>query len=415
LTIERWLPQWVLENPVLSELVHLGVLLGVAFAVYWIVRVWLVWGIRRLAARSKATWDDALVEAKLFARLAHIPPALVIYYGITWIPELDESLELLVQRVAVSLIVVVAATSLISFLTAMNGVYESNPEYRRRPIKAYIQLLKIAIAVVTTIIVVSTLMDRSPWIFLSGLGAMTAVLLLVFRDTILSLVASVQIATNDMIQVGDWFEMPQAGVDGDVIEVALHTVKVQNWDKTISTIPTHKFINESFKNWRGMSLSGGRRIKRSVFIDVRSIRFLSADEIGTFGRWALLADYMAEKKAEIERYDAESSGDGRIEADIRRLTNIGTLRAYIENYLRNHPKIHEHGYTLIVRQLAPGSHGLPIELYCFSNDQDWANFESIQSDIFDHILAIVPEFGLRVFQSPTGHDVAELVAAAAVD
>jgi miniconductance mechanosensitive channel len=413
--MERWLPQWVQDNPLLSDLTHLGVLLTLSFVVYWIVRGWLVWGIRRLAARSKATWDDALVDAKLFARLAHIPPALVIYYGIAWIPELDEDVAALVQRVAVSLIVVVASTSLVAFLTALNGVYESNPEYRRRPIKAYIQLVKIAIAIVTTIIVVSTLMDRSPWIFLSGLGAMTAVLLLVFRDTILSLVASIQIATNEMIHVGDWVEMPQAGVDGDVIEVALHTVKVQNWDKTISTIPTHKFIDESFKNWRGMSLSGGRRIKRSVYIDIRSVRFLTADEIEKFGHWALLADYITDKRAEIERYNAESGGDARVEADLRRLTNIGTLRAYMVGYLRNHPKIHDRDYTLMVRQLAPGPQGLPLELYCFSNDQEWTNYEAIQSDVFDHILAIVPEFGLRVFQAPTGHDVADLVAAAKVD
>jgi miniconductance mechanosensitive channel len=258
-------------------------------------------------------------------------------------------------------------------------------------------------------------MDRSPWIFLSGLGAMTAVLLLVFRDTILSLVASIQIATNDIIQVGDWVEMPQAGVDGDVIEVALHTVKVQNWDKTISTIPTHKFIDESFKNWRGMSLSGGRRIKRSVYIDVRSVRFLSAEEVEEFEHWALLADFIADKRAEIERCNAESGGDARVDADIRRLTNIGTLRAYIVSYLRAHPKIHDRDYTLMVRQLAPGPQGLPLELYCFSNDQDWTNYEAIQSDVFDHILAIVPEFGLRVFQSPTGHDVADLVAAAKAD
>jgi miniconductance mechanosensitive channel len=413
--MERWLPQWVLDHPLLSDFVYLGLLLAGSFAVYWVVRGWLVWGIRRLVARSTATWDDALVDAKLFARLAHIPPLLVIYYGVAWIPELDEGLAALIQRVAVSLIVVMAATSLVAFLTAVNGVYESNPEYRRRPIKAYIQLLKIAIAVVTMIIVVSTLMDRSPWIFLSGLGAMTAVLLLVFRDTILSLVASIQIATNDMIHVGDWVEMPQAGVDGNVIEVALHTVKVQNWDKTISTIPTHQFIDESFKNWRGMSLSGGRRIKRSVYIDIRSVRFLSADEIEKFGHWALLADYIADKKAEIERYNAESGGDARVEADLRRLTNIGTLRAYIVGYLRNHPQIHERDYTLMVRQLAPGPQGLPLELYCFSNDQEWVNYEAIQSDVFDHILAIVPQFGLRVFQAPTGHDVADLVAAAKVD
>jgi len=410
--MESWLPQWVLDHALLSLATYLGLLFAASFVVYWIVRGWLVWGIRRLVARSKVTWDDALVDARVFARLAHIPPAFVVYYGVLQIPDFDADLAVLIQRVAVALIVVVAAASLISFLTALNEVYDANPEYRRRPIKAYVQLVKIAISVVTAIVVVSMLMDRSPWIFLSGLGAMTAVLLLIFRDTILSLVASVQIATNDMIHVGDWVEMPQAGVDGDVIEVALHTVKVQNWDKTISTIPTHKFIDESFKNWRGMSLSGGRRIKRSLHIDVTSIRFLTDAEIEQLGNWALLADYIAGKRDEIEHYNAEVGGDSTVVAEGRRLTNIGTLRAYIIAYLKSHPKIHEHGYTLIVRQLAPGPEGLPLELYCFSNDQEWANFEAIQADVFDHILAIVPEFGLRVFQSPTGHDIAAMMSAA---
>ena len=404
--MERWLPRWVLDHPVLSDLVYLGLLLAGSFLVYWAVRVWLVWGIRRLAAHSTVTWDDALVEAKVFARLAHIPPALVVYYGVGWIPELDAGLVVLIQRVAISLIVVVVSASVISFLTAVNSIYDANPEYRRRPIKAYVQLVKIAIAIVTAVVVVSTLMDRSPWIFLSGLGAMTAVLLLIFRDTILSLVASIQIASNDMIHVGDWIEMPQAGADGDVIDVALHTVKVQNWDKTISTIPTHKFIEESFKNWRGMALSGGRRIKRAVAIDVASVRFLSDDEIDRFGKWSLLSDYIAAKREEIAGYNAEPGRDAAINADIRRLTNLGTLRAYITTYLRSHPKIHGTGYTLIVRQLELGAQGIPLELYCFTNDQDWARYESIQSDIFDHLFAIVPEFGLRVFQAPSGHDLA---------
>jgi miniconductance mechanosensitive channel len=411
--MERWLPQWVLDNPVLLQGAYLGALFALAIVVYWVVRTWLVWAIRRLIKRSKVTWDDALVDAKVFARLAHIPPALVVSYGIAWIPDVDPGLAVLIQRVTFALIVVVASASLISFLTALNDVYDASPEYRRRPIKAYVQLVKIAITIVTAIIVVSTLMDRSPWIFLSGLGAMTAVLLLVFRDTILSLVASVQIASNDMIHVGDWVEMPQAGVDGDVIEVALHTVKVQNWDKTISTIPTHKFIDESFKNWRGMALSGGRRIKRSIHIDTSSIRFLSDAETTEFGRWSLLSDYITEKRAELERFNAELPGEATANADLRRLTNIGTLRAYIAAYLRHHPKIHDRGYTLIVRQLAPGPTGLPLELYCFSNDQEWASFEAIQADVFDHILALVPEFGLRVFQSPTGHDLALLAPDAA--
>jgi miniconductance mechanosensitive channel len=271
-----------------------------------------------------------------------------------------------------------------------------------------VQLAKLFLYVMGGVSVVSILLDKSPLVFISGIGAMTAVLLLVFKDTILSLVASVQIATNDMIHVGDWVEMPQCGADGDVIDIALHTVKIQNWDKTITTVPTHRFIEEGFKNWRGMSRSGGRRIKRAVRIDVSSIRFLTLEEVDRFEGWSLLRDYIREKRQELADYNAALEGDGAVSADLRQLTNVGTFRAYVRNYLEHHPKIHDHGFTLLVRQLQPGPDGLPIELYCFSNDQDWTRYEGIQSDIFDHILAILPEFGLRAFQSPSGGDVVEL-------
>ena len=251
-------------------------------------------------------------------------------------------------------------------------------------------------------------MNRSPWIFVSGIGAMTAVLLLIFRDTILSLVASIQIASNDMVRVGDWIEMPELGADGDVIEVALHTVKVQNWDKTITTIPTHRLIADSFKNWRGMSLSGGRRIKRSVSIDLQSVRFLTDEEIERFERWALLRDYMASKRRELEEANAAPELDRALTADLRRLTNLGTFRAWIQALVRAHPKIHQSGHTLLIRQLAPGPQGVPIEIYCFANDTDWIAYEAIQSDLFDRILAMVPEFGLRVFQEPAGSDLERL-------
>jgi miniconductance mechanosensitive channel len=213
-----------------------------------------------------------------------------------------------------------------------------------------------------------------------------------------------QIMSNDMIRIGDWVEMPQANADGDVVDIALHTVKIQNWDKTISTIPTHLFISESFKNWRGMSLSGGRRIKRSLCIDMNSVRFLTEEEIARFSEWALLRDYLAEKSVELASWNAQPGRNAQINADIRRLTNVGTLRAYIRAYLMAHPNIHQSGYTLLVRQLASTEVGLPIEVYCFSNDQEWGRYESIQADIFDHILAMVPEFGLRIFQSPAGAD-----------
>jgi miniconductance mechanosensitive channel len=256
-------------------------------------------------------------------------------------------------------------------------------------------------------LILAALMNRSPWIFVSGIGAMTAVLLLIFRDTILSLVASIQIASNDMVRVGDWIEMPDLGADGDVIEVALHTVKIQNWDKTITTIPTHRLISDSFKNWRGMSESGGRRIKRSVAIDLQSVRFLTPKEIERFGSWSLLSSYIAEKRAELEEANAVSGLNREVAADLRRLTNLGTFRAWIWATLRSHPQIHQTGQTLLVRQLAPNAQGVPIEIYCFSKDTAWISYEDIQADLFDRILAMVPEFGLRVFQEPAGSDFAQ--------
>jgi len=399
----------LMDHPLFAQLVWLGLLILVCVLVYFVAKVVLVGAVRRLVARSQTTWDDALVRAELFLRLAHIAPALVAFYGAQAIPELGPTLATLIQRVAASLIAIAVALSVGAFLTALNDNYSAKPENRRRPIRGYVQVVKIAVFLLTALIVVSILMDRSPWLFVSGIGAMTAVLLLIFKDTILSLVASVQITSNDMVHVGDWIEMPQFGADGDVVDVALHTVKVQNWDKTITTVPTHALISGSFKNWRGMSLSGGRRIKRSLFIDVASIRFLEPDEVQSFEGFALLGDYMRRKREEIEGYNAEDGRNPEISADIRRLTNLGTLRAYIASYLRNHPKIHG-GMTLLVRQLAPGPRGLPIEMYCFTNTTDWNEYESIQSDIFDHILAIVPEFGLRVFQSPSGVDIERLAA-----
>jgi miniconductance mechanosensitive channel len=400
----------LIDSDLARELMYLGGLVAAALLAYGFARWVIVRGIRGVVARSAITWDDALVDARVFVRMAHVAPALVVYYGIDFVPSVGDELVFFVRRVSLAVMVAVTAVSLSSFLTAVNEIYSNNPEYRHRPIKGYLQVAKIAVFLLATLIVIATLLDKSPWLFLSGIGAMTAVLMLIFKDTILSLVASVQIASNDMIHIGDWIEMPQAGADGDVIDVALHTVKVQNWDKTISTIPTHKLISESFKNWRGMSLSGGRRIKRSIQIDMNSVRFLDEEELARLGSWSLLAEYIRGKQEEIARYNAESGRNADIDADIRKLTNVGTFRAYVERYLNAHPKIHHSGYTLLVRQLSPGPSGLPIEIYCFSNDQDWVAFEGIQADIFDHILAIVPEFGLRVFQDPAGADFDRLQA-----
>jgi len=397
----------LLGNPLVVQLGGLGVLLLVASAAGVVSRRVLVRAIRTLVQRSQVGWDDAFVRAGVFARLAQVVPALVAWYGVQLVPGLDEAAEVVLRRLVVASLIVVTARAIAAALTALDDIYSANPETRRRPIKGYVQVAKIVLTLVAAILVVATLMDRSPVIFLSGLGAMTAVLLLVFRDTILSLVASVQLAGNDMIHVGDWIEMPDHGADGDVIDIALHTVKVQNWDKTITTIPTHKLIDESFKNWRGMSRSGGRRIKRAILIDVNTIRFLDDDEVQRFGAFALLRDYIEAKRGEVSAYNADGGRDATINADIRRLTNVGTFRAYVVAYLRSHPRVHQ-GMTLIVRQLAPTPQGLPLEIYCFTNITNWNAYEGIQSDIMDHLLAIAPEFGLRAFQMPSGDDVARL-------
>ena len=392
----------------LVGLIDLAIVFGVATAVYFVVRLSLVRGLRHLVTNSKSHWDDELVAAGVFGRISHVAPAFVVYYGMTFFPELPEAVTDGIRRVAVAVMLMVGALSISSVLTATEAIYNSHPEYRERPIKGYLQVVSILVYSMAGLLILAALMNRSPWIFVSGIGAMTAVLLLVFRDTILSLVASIQIASNDMIRVGDWIEMPDLGADGDVMEVALHTVKVQNWDKTITTIPTHRLISDSFKNWRGMSMSGGRRIKRSVSIDLQSVRFLSEEEIERFADWSLLSGYIASKRSELADANAAPGVNPEVQSDLRRLTNLGTLRAWIWELLRNHPNVHQAGHTLLVRQLSSGPQGVPIEIYCFSNDTDWIAYEAIQSDLFDRILAIVPEFGLRVFQEPSGADLAGL-------
>ncbi len=371
--------------------------------------------IRRAAARTTSTWDDRIIERKVFARLATIVPAVIVYAGIA--PALGIApaelagasngialAALLIQRVAFSVVVISAVLSANALLTAINDIYtESYSEAKSRPIKGYLQVVGLVLWIAAGVVVISILADRSPLVFLSGLGALTAVLMLVFRDTILSLVASLQIMSNDMIRIGDWVEVPQSHANGDVIDIALHTVKIQNWDKTISTVPTHKFISESFKNWRGMSESGGRRIKRALHLDLGSVRFLTEEEVDRLGRYELLTEYMARKRGELKEHSDSKRTDPDVIPEMRRLTNVGTFRAYLFAYLQQHPLVHDE-MTVLVRQLAPTPQGLPIEIYCFANDTAWATYEGLQGDIFDHLIAILPEFGLRAFQEPAGAD-----------
>ena len=365
--------------------------------------------ILKIVKRTRATWDDQLIESKMLDKLSYITPAWIVLSGVGFVPGLPQLVIQVVEQVALACMALSVGLAVSALLTAANAIYEQDyPQARAKPIKGYVQILQIAVFAILAIVVTAILLDQDFTVFLGGVGAMSAVLLLVFRDTILSLVASLQITSNDMIRVGDWVEMPQFNADGDVIDVALHTVKIQNWDKTITTIPTHKFIEGSFRNWRGMQNSGGRRIKRAIFIDLNSVKFLTDKEIAHLSKYEFLQDYMAGKNEELATQSDRQSGGASVIPNLRKLTNVGTFRAYVLHYLRKNGRIHQ-DMTLLVRQLASGSQGLPLEIYCFASDTRWAVYEDIQSDIFDHLIAILPEFALRVFQEPSGNDVQDLL------
>jgi miniconductance mechanosensitive channel len=403
------------DYPWLRMAAQLGGLLLATWLSNVLAQSLLVRAIRRALRTLPDYWYEALVGHRVFRKLAHAAPALVVYYGLDLITGVPPGVKVVAQSVAGTYVVLTVAMAFGRLMDAFGAVYESaNPERAQaRPIKGYLQLVKIGIAVIAAILMIATLFNRDPLLLLSGLGAMTAVLMLVFKDTLLSLVASMQLSGNDMLRVGDWIEMPQLNADGDVIDISLHTVKVQNWDHTITTIPTWRLISESFKNWRGMSESGGRRIKRSLYIDKTSVRFLGDAERKRMERFALLGDYLARKQAEIDAHNEKLRASGQDPVNARNVTNLGTFRAYVEAYLRAHPRIHHQGMTLMVRQLQPEPTGLPLQLYCFTTTTVWTEYEGIQADIFDHLFAILPEFGLRVFQQPTGSDIAVALQKAA--
>uniref|UniRef100_UPI0040472EA6 mechanosensitive ion channel family protein n=1 Tax=Rheinheimera sp. TaxID=1869214 RepID=UPI0040472EA6 len=400
-TLQRY-PQFELPT-------ELALLLALSWLGNFVVKRILISGIFRLLKASPLSEHSVVKDFSFISRLSNVVPALIISTGIGYINGVPDALTIVVVNVCNAFVILTVALAISSLLDLVNSVYEQRPDARIRPIKGYIQVVKIALYAVALILIIAALFDRSPLILLSGLGAMAAVLMLIFQDTILSLVASVQISSNDVLRVGDWVEMPQLNADGDVIDIALHTVKIQNWDKTITTIPTRRFMTDPFKNWRGMQESGGRRIKRSIFLDQQSVHFLDAEQKQRLGRFKLLKDYLASKQQEIDDWNTQLAEEGKEPVNTRRITNIGTFRAYVERYLQSHPGIHQQ-MTLMARQLPATADGLPLELYCFTNTTAWLKYESIQSDIFDHLLAILPEFGLRVYQHPSGMDVRALSA-----
>jgi miniconductance mechanosensitive channel len=390
------------DYPYLQTLIGLALLAALAVVVNWLTQHVLLRIVRR--ALSLSLKDEAeLFFREVIARLANVAPAIVVYQAVLVVPHLPEAAETVVRNVAAAFMILTVILAITGALNLVNALYSRRPESRQRPIKGYIQVGKIVLYAAAAILVVATLLDRSPLLLISGLGAMAAVLLLVFKDTILSLVASVQLTSNDMIRVGDWIEMPQLNANGDVIDLALHTVKIQNFDKTITTIPTWRLINESFVNWRGMQESGGRRIMRAILLDQTAIRFLTPEEREGLKRFALLDVYLGQKDKELEAWNESLVKSGRDPVNTRRLTNVGTFRAYVQAYLKVHPGIAKEK-TLMVRQRDPTPEGLPLEIYAFANTVVWEDYEAIQSDIFDHVLSILPEFDLRLFQAPTGRD-----------
>lgn len=395
-----------------------------AWFAHFLTRHILLRIVTRIAKRTKTEWDDILVKNKVFRGLAHLIPAFILFYAADFsLPEIMPNLEdpnqadlieslsvdhyfslaaflLMIARVYFIMIIVFVANSV---LNAAMEIYNTTEYSHHRPIKGYVQLLKILVYFMAAILIIAALLNRNPTFLLTWLGTMAAVLLLVFKDTILGFVASIQLSANNMVQIGDWIEMKSHRADGTVLDITLNTVKVQNWDKTISTVPTYTLIHESFVNWRGMSEGDGRRIKRSINIDMNSIKFVNDDEITKFKKVNLLKEYLGERVPQVLETNAKLSVDGEISTNNRRLTNIGTFRVYIENFLKSNSMINR-DMTFLVRQLQPTSDGLPLEIYIFCKDKEWANFEAIQADIFDHLLAVVTEFDLRVFQSPTGND-----------
>ena len=386
-----------------QKYILLGLILTLSFLSYIIMRYIVIKAIFHLFEKTSTKLDDILIEKGFLNRLSYIVPLIILY---NMFDNLIGSYQI-INRLLLSLIAIVIVASINSLLSVFNDIYNQSKYSNSINAKSYFQILRLIVNLFSLIIIIAILSGQSPFYLLSGIGALTAVLMLVFKDTILSFVSSIQINSNDLFKIGDWVEAPEFGADGDVVDIALHTIKIQNCDKTISIIPTHKLIDSSFKNWRGMSDSGGRRIKRSINIDMNSIKFCNNELIEKFKSITLISKYIDDKLSAITKHNISVNKESIING--RALTNIGTYRAYIKAYLKNNKNIHDN-MTFLVRQLSPTENGLPIQIYVFSNNTNWIDYEGIQSDIFDHLLAALDQFDLEIYQRPSGNDLSKLTS-----
>lgn len=415
--IEIWIESLLVSNGIADETAiywRLGVmliLLGVvSFVAYLVTKRVIVYYIYKIVKKSKATWDDILADKGVLNNIAHIVPALFIRLTAEIIFQDFEAALPVVVKLTDAYLIAVGLTVILAITRVVEHWSYHSKAFKDQPLTSYFQLVRIVLYIVAGILILSVLLGRSPIYFLGAFGTISAILLLVFKDTILGLVASVQIAANDMVKIGDWVEMPKFNADGDVVAINLNTVKVQNFDRTITTIPTYFFITDSFKNWRGMQESGGRRIKRSVYLNVDSIKFVDPETRERYKKYNLLTDFITQRQLEIEQYNRDNNVDTSELINGRRMTNIGVFRRYVEFYLKNHPKIRK-DMTIMVRQLAIDDKGVPLEIYCFTNTTVWGEYESIQADIFDHLLAAAGFFDLEIFQQPSGRDISKGVQA----
>ncbi len=395
-------------RPAVSVLVSTGALVAIALVIRLAGKLVNTFIVQRAIRKTQTSWDDILFDHGVFARTAGIltVAALLILYPVFFTGE--HVLIALGYRLIVAWLVILATRLASKFLDAVNGIYNvASPEIaKRKPVKGYLQMIKIFLYVVGGILVVTGILNISPVGILSGFGAMSAVLMLVFKDSIMGLVASLQLTGNDLVRIGDWIEMPKYGADGDVIDITLQSIQVRNWDMTITSIPIYALISDSFKNWRGMSEAGGRRARRTVYLDMKAVRFLTEEELDRLQKLPLLAEYLAGKRREIAEHNARLAASGDDNVSPRRLTNLGTFRAYVVAYLKAHPMVSKE-LTCMVRYLETTAKGIPMELYFFSTDKSWVNYEAIQSDIMDHILSVMSSFSLRVFQDLSGADLTQ--------
>ena len=384
----------------ITAVIFVLLIVALCFAANWIAKNVILVTVRKFVGKKPGIWSKNLLEKKVFLKLSHLAPVLIIYWlGPAFMHEYPVIKEITYIITHIYIVIVVLIT-IFSFFNVIHGVYRTLDVSRSRPITGYIQGLKIILGIIAGILILAALLGRSPLYLLTGLGAATAILMLIFRDTILNFVGGVQVTANNLVQIGDWIEMPRYGADGDVIDISLHTVSIQNFDRTITTIPTYALVSDSFKNWRGMVETKARRIMRSVYIDVKSIKFCDEEMIEKFKKIHYIKNYLDKKKQEVDEYNTKNGVDPSILVNGRRLTNLGTFRAYIENYLSNHPRIQK-DLIFMVRQLQSDEKGVALQIYAFANDTNWKNYEAIQADIFDHIFAVVPFFELKIFQYPS--------------